>query len=54
MVFLLYVQSGLMLAKIAENSNFKGYRSKKKTESRVLKDQFEKNKAYFNTGVNNI
>jgi citronellyl-CoA synthetase len=43
-------ETGIMLAKIAETSNFLGYKDKDKTTARVLKNVLEKGDAYFNTG----
>ena len=43
-------ESGMMLAKIEENSTFMGYKNKAKTNERVLRNVLEEDDAYFNTG----
>ena len=43
-------ETGMMLAKIAETSNFLGYKDKDKTEKRVLRNVIEEGDTYFNTG----
>ncbi|MFW9876713.1 MAG: long-chain-acyl-CoA synthetase [Candidatus Thorarchaeota archaeon] len=43
-------ETGMMLVKIEETSNFLGYKDKSKTEKRVLKNVIVKDDAYFNTG----
>jgi citronellyl-CoA synthetase len=43
-------ETGMMLAKILENSAFLGYKNKAKTNDRVLKKVYEVDDTYFNTG----
>jgi len=43
-------ESGMMLAKIEENSAFLGYKDEKKTNQRVLRNVLEEGDTYFNTG----
>jgi len=43
-------ETGMMLAKIEENSAFLGYKDKIKTNARVLRNVLEEGDAYFNTG----
>ncbi|MFX0080620.1 MAG: long-chain-acyl-CoA synthetase [Candidatus Hodarchaeota archaeon] len=43
-------ETGMMLVKIAETSNFLGYKDKEKTKTRVLRDVLEEGDVYFNTG----
>ena len=43
-------ETGMMLAKIEENSAFLGYKDEKKTNQRVLRNVLEEGDVYFNTG----
>jgi len=43
-------ETGMMLAKIEEDSTFLGYKDKKKTNERVLRNVVEESDVYFNTG----
>jgi len=43
-------ETGMMLAKIVENSAFLGYKDKTKTNDRVLKNVYEEDDSYFITG----
>jgi citronellyl-CoA synthetase len=43
-------ETGMMLAKIEENSAFLGYKDKNKTNQRVLRNVLEEGDVYFNTG----
>ncbi|MHA2393067.1 MAG: long-chain-acyl-CoA synthetase [Promethearchaeota archaeon] len=43
-------ETGMLLVKIQTTSNFLGYKDKNKTETRVLRNIFEENNEYFNTG----
>jgi citronellyl-CoA synthetase len=43
-------ETGMMIVKINPTSNFLGYKDKSKTDKRVLRNVFELDDAYFNTG----
>jgi acyl-CoA synthetase (AMP-forming)/AMP-acid ligase II len=43
-------QTGLLLGEISESNPFVGYTSKQATESKILRDVFQKGDAWFNTG----
>ena len=43
-------ETGMMLAKVRENSSFLGYKDKKKTNERILRNVIEEGDTYFNTG----
>jgi acyl-CoA synthetase (AMP-forming)/AMP-acid ligase II len=43
-------ESGLLLGEITEENPFVGYTSKEATESKILRDVFTKDDAWFNTG----
>ena len=43
-------ETGMMIVKIEKTSNFLGYKDKYKTEERVLRNIFEHEDVYFNTG----
>lgn len=43
-------ETGMMIVKINPTSNFLGYKDKNKTNKRVLRNVFELDDAYFNTG----
>ncbi len=43
-------ETGMMLAEIAETSNYLGYKDKDKTKKRVLRNVIEEGDTYFNTG----
>ncbi len=43
-------EAGLLLGEIKEDNRFVGYTNKNSTESKIMRDVFEKGDAYFNTG----
>lgn len=43
-------EPGVLLGKIKEGNEFPGYKDKKATEGKILRDVFEKGDAWFNTG----
>ena len=43
-------ETGLLLGEISESNPFVGYTSKQATESKILRDIFQKGDAWFNTG----
>lgn len=43
-------ETGLLLGEISESNPFAGYTSKQATESKILRDVFQKGDAWFNTG----
>jgi citronellyl-CoA synthetase len=43
-------ETGMMLAKVRENSSFLGYKDKKKTNERIVRNAIEEGDVYFNTG----
>ena len=43
-------ETGMMIVKINPTSNYLGYKDKNKTNKRVLRNVFEQDDAYFNTG----